>query len=528
MPNNKSLLIKKIYSNFNKAFEKCPDAVTLTHNGVIVDCNDALVTMLGASSKKDFLPIAPSKISPLLQPDGTSSKTKALKLVQRAFSQGVHNFRWVHKRLNNQNFPCDVNLINIYDDGVDQILYAIMKDLTKEEKSLAAKKQAEKESHKSLTRERQAIKNQSEFLASMSHEIRTHMNGILGIVDLLNEGDLNENQVELLDVMRTCGDGLIIILNDILDLSKLGSDQFELESFSFDMKKCISDIAYLFFHQSSKKKTKLTTSIDQITPQYLIGDLTRIRQILINLLSNAVKFTEKGNISLRAISKQLPKKNLYQVKFIVEDDGIGISPENQKKLFRAFSQGDKTIARRFGGTGLGLVIISKLLDLMDGKIEFESALGKGTKITVTINLKKGQSDDNAFVDEHANTVHNKSDSRILIVEDNIINQKILALTLDKLGHAYDTVTNGNEALQALEKTQYSLILMDLQMPEMDGLQTTGKIIEKFGDNRPYIIAVTANAYREDRDLCINAGMNDYLSKPINMNKLKRILLTYIK
>ena len=372
----------------------------------------------------------------------------------------------------------------------------------------------------------------SRFLANMSHEIRTPMNGLLGMVSLLSDTKLSSEQNNMLETIKSCGKGLLHVLNDILDYSKFESGNLELERLDFELIKCIDEIIYLSSFEANNKNINIVLEIDQITPKYLKGDVTRIKQILINFMSNAIKFTHAGDIKLLISSVKVDAIN-YEVNFGIKDTGIGISEENQKKLFQAFIQADSSITRKFGGTGLGLAISAKLANAMDGKVSVESKEGVGSTFSLLLPLELAQSGLNSATNQQKSKASEKLSEtamthQILVVEDNRINQIIAENMLRKLGLSCDIAVNGLEALTAVANKKYSLIFMDMQMPVMDGISATKKIVEKYGNKRPTIVAMTANAFQKDKDRCINAGMNDFIAKPIDLAELVRVLSQYDK
>lgn len=374
----------------------------------------------------------------------------------------------------------------------------------------------------------EATRSKSLFLANMSHEIRSPMNGILGLSQLLLNSDLKPEQRELLKVMTTSGENLIQIINDILDYSKIEAGQIEIESIQFDIRKLADTIFHLLNFKAVEKGIKFSIDIDEAIPDNLIGDSFRLNQILMNLANNAVKFTHQGSvtISIKCIEKTQHDVRLF---FSIKDTGIGISNDAQKNLFREFSQSNNSISRKYGGTGLGLAISKNLTNLMGGKISLNSEPNVGSEFMFDLKFEHTEKKEIMFEDKNIDIPSGLS---ILVAEDNPINQKVAVLTLRLMGLQCDVAKNGLEAFEMYQKKQYQIILMDMQMPVLDGIHATKKIRHFENDqsieDKAFIIALTANAFVEDKQNCIEAGMNDFISKPFKEEVLRKVLNQAIK
>ncbi|TGK25173.1 response regulator [Leptospira stimsonii] len=644
---------------FRLLFEHSSEPHVLYDESGIFECNPATLNMLRCDDKNLILGKHPSYFSAEKQTDEKRIVEKANETELIAQRRGVYTFERNYKRFNGEEFPTEITLtpMKMFQRPV---FLAVWHEITErkvyEESLKRAKETAEA-----------ASKAKTDFLAMMSHEIRTPLNGVIGTVSLLEGTSLNLEQKEYLDIIKSSGQNLLILLNDILDLSRIESGQLKLEMQPVSPQKLSEEVCNLFRPMAEEKGLVVEYKISSLVPNWIISDPYRLRQILMNLIGNSIKFTEKGKIVLNVEAEKFPNEKL-RIIFRLEDTGIGIPEEKLELLFKAFSQVDSSTTRKYGGSGLGLTISKKLAELMKGEIIVKSQVDKGSEFTLSIisekldykipvgvlelhskNLAKiavvsiqdyvlkeqikkfcerngflvklarnakeviriiSEEDrigifltdlnlpdmnlpeildelktstpnikltiillmeselknsyhlvtqglfnrpgfkifmmfkpilldelskifDKAFPTriaklEEENEKEKKLSERIplkiLLVEDNVINQKIAIRLLSKLGYKVDTANNGVEALSSLKNQSYQLIFMDIQMPEMDGFEATQRIRKDFTDPNPIIVAMTANAMEGDKEKCIEAGMDAYIAKPIQVHDIESTIL----
>ncbi len=387
-------------------------------------------------------------------------------------------------------------------------------------RDMSLQKAAEEELRNAKQLAEDAAETKANFLATMSHEIRTPLNGVIGIATLLADTDLDAMQLDYVSTLRRSAEVLLSLINDILDFSKMDAGKLTLESIPFAPTALIHDLHSMFQSQFEQKQLKASYHLDDKLPTWLLGDEHRLRQVLINLVGNALKFTEKGevNVSVKLVGVL---GNQCRVRFSVQDTGIGISATAQARLFEAFTQADGSTTRQFGGTGLGLSISKKIIELMHGKLQLASTLGEGSRFFFDIMLTK--TDSPISIPSHAtvNTPVSVEGKKLLLVEDNKINQLVAGKLLEKFGYAYDIAENGIEAVDKASSNHYDAILMDCQMPVLDGFEATKRIrqSEQAKSAHTPIIGLTANALEGDREKCLACGMDDFTTKPIKLEEL---------
>lgn len=499
---------------FRMIFEKSSVAYLIIKESKFLDCNQACLDLFGVKERGDFIGKFVKDFSPEFQPDGIKSSDKAIDLIYQAREKGFNKFDWIHMKKDGMEFPVEV-ILNPIHLAEGNIHFVALNDLSErkrvESELIAAKEKAE-----------EATKAKAQFLSTMSHEIRTPMNAVIGVTHLLSENEPREDQLNNLNILKLSADNLMTLINDILDFSKIEAGKIELEKIDFNFRNFINNVTAGFFMKAKEKDLEFIVDIDPKIPTYLTGDPTRLSQIITNLCCNAIKFTDEGRVVLKADFKG-NSDDRVSIQFKISDTGIGIPADKKDQIFESFSQADSNTTRLYGGTGLGLAITGKLVELMNGSIDVESETGKGTSFFVNVDLKtslKSKPKVN-FSDEHFADCEKLKGMHILVVEDNPMNVLIIKQFLKKWDVTYDVAKNGKIALEKVQETDYNMVLMDLQMPVMDGYNASENIRKLKGEKyqKLPIIAVTASAFNEIRAKVIGAGMTDFVTKPINPEEL---------
>ncbi len=497
-----------------------PLGINLMNSNIeIIDCNEEAIRMSGYSSKQEYIERVLNFI-PEYQPNGQETKV----FLQEKFSEVVQNgqarFELLCYDANGHDHHTDVTFTQAHVES-ETMYIAYVHDLRETKKMLA-----EVELSKNIAERSTAAK--SEFLANMSHEIRTPMNGILGLLHILSATQLDAVQQNYLENVLFSTNELVRIINDILDFSKIESGKLEMELTAFTIHEICSEVESLLGNVIQGKNLVFNLDEGTYPTTVIIGDPLRLKQVLLNLLSNSIKFTESGSISLK-IRSNIQNNDALHCHFSIKDTGIGLSKEQMSGLFTAFTQADSSVTRKYGGTGLGLAIAKNIVNMMQGDIWVESDLGKGSSFFFTAIFKLASvgvetATQAKHIYDQAQHTHS---GHLLLVEDNEINQIIAKEMLTSVGYTLDIAHNGQEALTMLKSIQYDLVLMDIQMPIMDGLSTSKAIRKNPKFSTLPIIAMSAHAMVGDKEKSLKSGMNDHITKPINPTVLYETLLYWL-
>lgn len=523
--------IKQQKIAFETLFEKAPYGILIIVDGKFQQCNEKVVEILGYKSKGEFLSSTPANLSPEYQPDGQTSLEKSKKMNAIAYENGVNQFEWVHTRANGENFWCEVVLTPIFLPEVGEVLHVLWRDISKQKDSelalqrereglkeaLAKLEKTNIELDKAIKESDAAAKTKSEFLANMSHEIRTPMNAILGMSYLALKGKLGPEERNYIEKVHRSADMLLGILNDILDFSKIDADQLVIEKIDFSLLSVLEDLVSIIELKVQAKDIEFIYWLDENSTTEFIGDPLRLGQVLLNLVGNAIKFTENNGEIFLNINVDEDYRDEALLHFSIKDNGIGMSSENIDKLFKAFSQADTSTTRKYGGTGLGLMISKKLVELMGGKIWVESEQGKGSTFHFTALLKKQENSSKKQARKFDSILEKVN---ILLVDDSDMSRVVISKILKRLGLFVQEATNGKSAIELLEKKEFDLIITDWKMDEMDGIEMIRNIQnDQAIKKQPKVIMVTAHGFEEAMSEARDLSIKQFISKPVSFSKI---------
>ena len=529
-----------------------PISITMFDENLnVIDCNDSSLVLM--KSEKQYYLDNFFKLSPEFQNDGQKSEEKAKGLVKLALDGYKMVFEWTHRTLAGELVPTEVTLIRVmHNDHCVVLGYQYdLRNIKEMTENLRRHSELLKDALEQATA---ASRAKSEFLSNMSHEMRTPMNAIIGMTAIGKGTDNIERKDYSLNKIEDASVHLLGVINDVLDMAKIEANRLELSPVEYDFERMLQKVIDVVNFRVDEKRQRLSVTVDDKVPRLLVGDDQRLAQVITNLLSNAVKFTpEEGEISLKAFLAAEDGENC-ELQIEVADNGIGISSKQQKKLFSAFGQAESGTSREFGGTGLGLIISKRIVELMGGKIWIESELGKGARFGFTVKVLRGKQSqgpgdfktgspdgENESQDKVFNVYTNGefADKKLLIAEDIEINREIIVSLLEETGALIDCAENGIAALEMVKEApeKYDAVFMDMQMPQMDGLEATRRIrafetdLSSESKNSPHrripIIAMTANVFKDDIEDCLNAGMDDHLGKPLDIEEVIRKLRKHL-
>ena len=513
----------------------CANFWDKNHNNI--DCNQAAVTLFDLKNKQEYLDRF-FDLSPEYQPGGQLSYQVAREKITTAFRDGYCRFEWMHQNLNGEPIPSEITLVRVKHRD-DFIVAGYTRDLRELKAMLAEMHKVESDLRLARDAAEGSTKAKSEFLANMSHEIRTPMNGILGMLHLLKNTNLQPVQLDYLQKSLHSANNLLRIINDILDFSKIEAGKLEIEKLPFSLQEVGDELYNVFAAKIAEKKLSFRINTHTLPKVRVLGDPLRLKQVLFNLVGNALKFTAHGEICVNITMRQQSENN-FEYLFSVRDTGIGLTQEQQTRLFSAFTQADTSTTRNYGGTGLGLAISKNLVHMMNGHIWTESEFGKGSTFFFTASFDLCDTEESSpdsgntenkgireLPKKQENSAAKKRKSRILLVEDNDINQMVAHELLASAGYKVDIANNGQEAVHMIYQKAYNLVLMDIQMPVMDGLSATQAIRKDASFDKLPIIAMSAHAMAGDKEKSINHGMNDHITKPISPDTLYATLDTWL-
>ncbi len=493
----------------------------------LLDCNLESMNLFGFFSKEEYMENFHTTF-PAVQPNGEDSVDMLYSALRKALVQGVIRFEFMAKDpITDVEIPLDVRITRISSEDTFYIV-SYFRDIREHVAMLHEIQAVQDDLREAKELAEKGSKAKSEFLANMSHEIRTPMNGILGLLHLLNNTELSATQMSYAQKSLYSANNLLRIINDILDFSKIEAGKLEIENTPFTLEQIFVEAKNLYAPLCQEKYLKLFFDVGSQATRSYLGDALRLKQILFNLVSNAIKFTAEGSVTVR-VETSMHEDSKVSCLFSVQDTGIGLSEEEQQNLFAAFSQADSSVARKYGGTGLGLAISRSLIQKMGGDIWVESTLGKGSTFFFSAVFEMCHEPLQIDHHEHVDTDSIAYETgNLLLVEDNEINQIIAEELLKQVGHKVETASNGLEALEMLEQQTYDLVLMDIQMPVMDGYAASEKIRAQSKYDTIPVVAMSAHAMTGDKEISLSHGMDDHITKPIDPDVLYKTLQFWLK
>ncbi|MBF0197571.1 MAG: response regulator [Planctomycetes bacterium] len=509
---------------YQALFDLSQDAIMTMNkdNMLFTSCNKATLRLFDCAGEEEFTSNTPLDLSPEFQPCGMPSMTIARDTIGQVMNTGSAFFEWTHQTTKGKEFPATVLLTRLQLDTKD-ILLATVRDITQQKKT-------ENDLRQAKIKAEAANEAKSVFLANMSHELRTPMNGVLGLAQLLELTNLTEQQQKYLKDLKQCGTTLVGILGDILNIASIESGKLKLQETPFNLCELLESTITVLEREACEKGLVFSKHIDIKEHCRYKGDSLRINQIFTNLIGNAIKFTDEGSVEVKCrIDCHLEKCLCH---FTIKDTGIGIAEDQQVNIFESFEQANHGIINQYGGTGLGLSIVKKLVLLMGGKVTLDSELNKGSTFTVSIPLKK-TCQNKEKLPEKESQIHDFSSKNlnILVVDDDRVNLIVIEKLARQISSHVSTALNGQEAVDLATENFYDIILMDVRMPILNGLEATQKIRDHEQTKKlkkSLILAVTAHALEEDRINCLEAGMDDFLTKPLSFQALTDMLAVYTK